>query len=178
MKYNALFTVHTHTHTHTHTHIHTCTHTYTYTRVCTYAHTRTCACAHTHTHTHTHTHSLALYSHTSHETSSGQNSSNEQKPGETHQTSSLTKKEHVQSKPHDSDLNSNSNSTQPISDDSNGHRSGTSNSFPRKSVAIDMSHNECFTHRLLPSVSPDFDNVMDQVRRENREEEVREGVRE
>ena len=33
-----------------------------------------------------------------------------------------------------------------------------------KSVAIDVSQNEQFTHRLLPSQSPEFDNVINQVR--------------
>ena len=38
-----------------------------------------------------------------------------------------------------------------------------------KSVAIDISQNEQFTHRLLPSQSPEFDNVINQVNYENRQ---------
>ena len=33
----------------------------------------------------------------------------------------------------------------------------------KKSVAIDTSQNEHFTHRLLPVQSPEFDNVINQV---------------
>ena len=33
----------------------------------------------------------------------------------------------------------------------------------QKSVAIDVTQNEQFTHRLLPSQSPEFDNVINQV---------------
>ena len=33
----------------------------------------------------------------------------------------------------------------------------------QKSVAIDITQNELFSHRLLPSQSPEFDNVMNQV---------------
>ena len=32
-----------------------------------------------------------------------------------------------------------------------------------KTVAIDTSHNEQFTRRLLPAQSPEFDNVINQV---------------
>ena len=38
-----------------------------------------------------------------------------------------------------------------------------------KSVAIDISQNEQFTHRLLPSQSPEFDNVINQVNYKNRQ---------
>ena len=74
--------------------------------------------------------------------------------------SSHTKREGLTIKIAESDSNSNSN--QPISDDSTSQGT-TSPPIPRKTVAIDMSQNECFTHRLLPAVSPEFDNVMDQV---------------
>ena len=33
----------------------------------------------------------------------------------------------------------------------------------QKTVAIDVTQNEQFTHRLLPSQSPEFDNVINQV---------------
>ena len=33
-----------------------------------------------------------------------------------------------------------------------------------KTVAIDTSHNEQFTHRLIPAQSTEFDNVINQVR--------------
>ena len=78
-------------------------------------------------------------------------------------TSSLTKRETLALKVNESDSTSNSNV--PISDDSTGQAAGRAPSptSHRKTVAIDMSQNECFTHRLLPAVSPEFDNVMDQV---------------
>ena len=60
---------------------------------------------------------------------------------------------------------SDSNSNVAISDDSTGQAANgaVSPTAHRKTVAIDMSQNECFTHRLLPAVSLEFDNVMDQV---------------
>ena len=78
-------------------------------------------------------------------------------------TSSLTKRETLSLKTNESDSNSNSNI--PISDDSTGQAANgaVSPTATRKTVAIDMSQNECFTHRLLPAVSSEFDNVMDQV---------------
>lgn len=45
----------------------------------------------------------------------------------------------------------------PYSDDS-----GPPNAA-KKTVAIDTSQNEHFTHRLLPVQSPEFDNVINQV---------------
>jgi len=33
----------------------------------------------------------------------------------------------------------------------------------KKSVAIDTSQNEHFSHRLIPARSPEFDNLMNQV---------------
>ena len=36
-------------------------------------------------------------------------------------------------------------------------------SRPHKSVAINTSHNEQFTHRLIPAQSTEFDNVINQV---------------
>ena len=44
---------------------------------------------------------------------------------------------------------------------------GSSDEMNRKgkSVAIDVTQNEQFTHRLLPSQSPEFDNVINQVER-------------
>ena len=83
--------------------------------------------------------------------------------GETSLTSSLTKREPLSLRPNESDSNS---SSHPISDDSTGQAASGAASpttAHRKTVAIDMSQNECFTHRLLPAVSPEFDNVMDQV---------------
>lgn len=79
-------------------------------------------------------------------------------------TSSI-KKEALSLKANESDSNSTSNSNPPISDDSTGQAANgaISPTVQRKTVAIDMSQNECFTHRLLPAVSPEFDNVMDQV---------------
>ena len=41
--------------------------------------------------------------------------------------------------------------------------STSSASIKHKMVAIDTTQNEHFTHRLLPSQSPEFDNVIDQV---------------
>jgi hypothetical protein len=35
---------------------------------------------------------------------------------------------------------------------------------PHKTVAIDVTQNESFSHRLLPSQSPEFDNVINQAR--------------
>lgn len=79
-------------------------------------------------------------------------------------TSSLTKRDSSSLRNNESDSHSNSNA--PISDDSTGQPAANGAVSPtntRKSVAIDMSQNECFTHRLLPAVSSEFDNVMDQV---------------
>ena len=75
-------------------------------------------------------------------------------------TSSLTKEDSSPLRNNEPDSNSNSNA--PISDDSTGQAASGPVST-RKSVAIDMSQNECFTRRLLPAVSSEFDNVMDQV---------------
>ena len=77
-------------------------------------------------------------------------------------SSTPTKRETLSLKTNESDSNSNA----PISDDSTGQAANgaLSPTTHRKTVAIDMSQNECFTHRLLPAVSPEFDNVMDQVR--------------
>ena len=83
--------------------------------------------------------------------------------GESSLVSSLTKRDPLSLRPNESDSNS---SSHPISDDSTGQAASGAASpttTHRKTVAIDMSQNECFTHRLLPSVSPEFDNVMDQV---------------
>lgn len=76
-------------------------------------------------------------------------------------TSSLTNRRTLSLKTNESDSNSNV----PISDDSTGQAANgaVSPGSQRKTVAIDMSQNECFTHRLLPAVSSEFDNVMDQV---------------
>ena len=52
-----------------------------------------------------------------------------------------------------------SESNQPQSDDSSGQ-----SSTAKKSVAIDITQNEHFTHRPMPLQSQEFDNVMDQVR--------------
>ncbi|CAI8055933.1 Patatin-like phospholipase domain-containing protein 7 [Geodia barretti] len=72
---------------------------------------------------------------------------------------------------------SDSNSNVAISDDSTGQAANgaVSPTAHRKTVAIDMSQNECFTHRLLPAVSLEFDNVMDQAR-VNRQQFSAEGV--
>ena len=51
-----------------------------------------------------------------------------------------------------------SDSNQPLSDESSGQASTA-----KKSVAIDTSQNEHFTHRQLPLQSQEFDNVMNQV---------------
>lgn len=51
-----------------------------------------------------------------------------------------------------------SDSNQPLSDESSGQASTV-----KKSVAIDTSQNEHFTHRQLPLQSQEFDNVMNQV---------------
>lgn len=52
-----------------------------------------------------------------------------------------------------------SESNQIQSDDSSGQ-----SSTAKKSVAIDTSQNEHFSHRPMPLQSQEFDNVMDQVR--------------
>ncbi len=41
--------------------------------------------------------------------------------------------------------------------------SGPKGSKGKKTVAIDISQNEHFSHRLMPVRSPEFDNVIDQV---------------
>ncbi len=46
-----------------------------------------------------------------------------------------------------------------LSDDTVGARG----SKGKKTVAIDISQNEHFSHRLMPVRSPEFDNVIDQV---------------
>lgn len=47
-----------------------------------------------------------------------------------------------------------------LSDDTVG---GTRGGKGKKTVAIDTSQNEHFSHRLMPVRSPEFDNVIDQV---------------
>ncbi len=68
-----------------------------------------------------------------------------------------------------------SDSNQPLSDNSSTQltSSGSIPNSPSRtprlskkkphSVAIDTSQNECFTHRLLPVQSSEFDNVINQV---------------
>ena len=86
-------------------------------------------------------------------------SRDEESPPEPALTSSLTKRQTLSLKTNESDSNL------PISDDSTGQAANgaLSPSSQRKTVAINMSQNECFTHRLIPAVSPEFDIVMDQV---------------
>ena len=89
---------------------------------------------------------------------------NEESTSEQSLTSSITKKDLLSLRANESDSASTSNVQ--ISDDSTGQGAGNGAVSPtthRKTVAIDMSQNECFTHRLLPVVSPEFDNFMDQV---------------
>ena len=51
---------------------------------------------------------------------------------------------------------------QTFSQDSDDDSPSTA-TIKHKMVAIDTTQNEHFTHRLLPSQSPEFDNVIDQV---------------
>ena len=57
-----------------------------------------------------------------------------------------------------------SDSNQPMSDDSSGHMTSLgSSTSSKKTVAIDTSQNEHFSHRLIPTQSPEFENVISQV---------------
>lgn len=76
----------------------------------------------------------------------------------TNQTEDLSSSDNKSTvkRPHELELVRNTDS-EPLSDDSGPPPSS------KKSVAINTSQNEHFSHRLLPVQSPEFDNVINQV---------------